>query len=133
MSDVQRTFSGAPWEKRVSYCRAIRMGNFIAVTGTTSLDEGGQVHAPGDAYAQAKRCLEIIERAIAPLGASRKNILRTRIFVTDIARWEEFGRAHGEFFAEHPPATTMVEVSALIDPALLVEIEADAVVTSTDA
>lgn len=125
---VQRTFSGAPWEVKVGYCRAIRMGNTIAVTGTTSLDESGEVYAPGDAYAQARRCLEIIERAIKPLGADRKSILRTRMFVTDIKVWQEFGRAHGEFFEGCPPATTMVEVKALIEPRMLIEIEADAVV-----
>src|SRR5687768_13991522 len=107
MKAVKRTFSGAPWESKVGYCRAIRMGNTVAVTGTTSLDENGQVHAPGDATAQARRCLEIIERAIAPLGLTRENIIRTRMFVTDIGRWEEFGRAHGEFFEGCPPATTL--------------------------
>lgn len=122
---IQRTFSDAPWEKKVGYCRAIRSGSIIAVTGTTSLDEDGKVHAPGDAYAQAKRCLEIIEKAIKPLGADRNQIIRTRMFVTDISRWQEFGKAHGEFFADCPPATTMVEVKALIDPQMLIEIEAD--------
>ena len=82
---------------------------------------------PGDAYSQAKRCLEIIERAIKPFGADRRKIIRTRMFVTDIKRWEEFGKAHGEFFEGCPPATTMVEVKALIDPRMLIEIEADAV------
>jgi enamine deaminase RidA (YjgF/YER057c/UK114 family) len=125
--NVQRTFSGAPWEKKVGYCRAIRMGNTIAVTDTTSLNENGEIHAHGDAYAQAKRCLEIIESAIKPLGVDRRNIICTRMFVTDIKRWEEFGRAHGEFFENCPPATTMVEVKALIDSQMLIEIEADAV------
>jgi isochorismate pyruvate lyase len=129
MLEIRRAFSGAPWEKKVGYCRAIRAGNAIAVTGTVSLDENGRVHAPGDGYAQARRCLEIIERALKELGADRTNVIRTRIFVTDISRWQEFGRAHGEFFADHPPATTMVEVKALIDPAMLVEIEADAIVS----
>lgn len=127
MQTPQRTFTGAPWESKVGYCRAIRAGNTIAVTGTTSLEENGTIHAPGDAYAQAKRCLEIIERAIKPLGAERCNIIRTRMFVTDIKQWQEFGRAHGEFFENCPPATTMVEVKALIDPQMLIEIEADAV------
>jgi enamine deaminase RidA (YjgF/YER057c/UK114 family) len=125
---IGRTFSGAPWEKKVGYCRAIRMGNTIAVTGTTSITDDGKVFAVGKPYDQAKRCLEIIEKAIAQLGASRRDIIRTRIFVTDIKHWQEFGRAHGEFFADHPPATTMVEIKALIDPSMLVEIEADAVV-----
>lgn len=114
--NVKRTFSGAPWEPKVGYCRAIRVGNIVAVTGTVSLDDSGDLHAPGDAYGQAKRCLEIIENAIKPLGAERKNIIRTRMFVTDIKRWQEFGRAHGEFFADHPPATSMIEIKALIDP-----------------
>ncbi len=131
-SEIKRTFSGAPWEKRVGYCRAIRIGNTIAVTGTTSLDEQGQVFAHGDAYKQARRCLEIIEKAIKDLGADRSNIIRTRMFVTDISRWEEFGRAHGEFFSDHPPATTMVEVKSLIDSNMLIEIEADAVILSQE-
>ncbi len=126
--NVKRTFSGAPWEPKVGYCRAIRVGNIVAVTGTVSLDDSGDLHAPGDAYGQAKRCLEIIENAIKPLGAERKNIIRTRMFVTDIKRWQEFGRAHGEFFADHPPATSMIEIKALIDPRMLIEIEADAVI-----
>jgi isochorismate pyruvate lyase len=124
---IQRTFSGAPWERKVGYCRAIRMGSTIAVTGTVSLDDQGNLHAPGDAYAQARRCLEIIERAVQSLGAKRESIIRTRMFVTDIKRWEEFGRAHGEFFDGCPPATTMVEVKALIGEGMLIEIEADAV------
>ena len=128
--DVRRVFSGAPWEPKVGYCRAIRMGNTIAVTGTTSLTETGEMHAAGDGFAQAKRCLEIIERSLASLGAKRENVLRTRMFVTDIKRWEEFGRAHGEFFEGCPPATSMVEVKALIDPRMLIEIEADAVVST---
>lgn len=127
--ETKRTFTGVPWEKKVGYCRAIRMGTTVAVTGTVALDDSGEAHAPGDAYAQAKRCLEIIERAIEPLGANRKNIIRTRFFVTDIKRWEEYGQAHGEFFADCPPATTMVEVKALIDSRFLIEIEADAVVS----
>ena len=126
--DRKRVFSKAIWEKKVGYCRAIRAGNTVAVTGTAPVDESGSgVHAPGDAYAQAKRCLELIERALGELGLDRTSIVRTRMFVTDIARWEEYGRAHGEFFAACPPATTMVEVKSLIDPAMLIEIEADCV------
>jgi len=123
----RRVSSGAPWEARVGYCRALRSGNRIFVTGTASVKDGA-VHAPRDAYAQAKRCLEIIEEALAELGAGLSDVVRTRMFVTDISRWEEFGRAHGEAFADHPPTTTMVEVRALIDPAMLIEIEADALV-----
>ena len=123
----QRVFSGAPWEARVGYCRALRSGNRIFVTGTASVKDGA-VYAPGGAYAQTKRCLEIIEEALAELGAGLSNVVRTRMFVTDISRWEDFGRAHGEAFADHPPTTTMVEVRALIDPEMLIEIEADALV-----
>ena len=124
---VRRTFSGAPWEKQVGYCRALRAGDHIYVTGTAPVTEDGQVFAPGDGYAQAKRCLEIIGKALDELGAGMSDVARTRMFVTDISRWADFGRAHREFFADHPPATSMVEVRSLIDPAMLIEIEADAV------
>lgn len=125
--DFQRTYSGAPWESRVGYCRALRAGDHIYVTGTAPVGDDGGVFAPGDAYAQARRCLEIIERALRQLGADLSCVVRTRMFVTDIGRWQEFGRAHAEFFGAHPPATTMVQVAALIDPAMLIEVEADAV------
>ena len=124
----QRVFSGAPWESEVGYCRALRAGDRVFVTGTAPVAEGGGCHAPGDAYAQAKRCFEIMREALAGVGAELEHVTRTRMFVTDIERWEEFGRAHAEFFGHHPPATTMVEVSRLIDPDMLIEIEADAVV-----
>lgn len=128
-TEFQRVTSGAVWEGLVGYCRAVRAGNLVFVTGTAPVDDTGRgVFAPGDAEGQARRCLELIERALAQLGADRTRIVRTRMFVTDIARWAEFGRAHAAFFgAEHRPATTMVEVKALIDPAMLIEIEADAV------
>ncbi len=126
-STPHRTFSGAPWESQVGYCRALRIGAQIYVTGTASVGDDGAVHAPGDGYAQAHRCLEIIERALSDLGADRSCVVRTRMFVTDIDRWSEFGRAHQEFFDGAPPATTMVEVRRLIDPEMLIEIEADAV------
>jgi isochorismate pyruvate lyase len=124
---VRRAFSGAQWEPKVGYCRAMRLGQHISVSGTAPVAEGGGVFAPGDAYAQAKRCLEILLRALAELGAGPEDVIRTRMFVTDISRWQEFGRAHGEVFAAHPPATSMVEVKALIDPGMLIEIEADAI------
>ena len=127
MTDFRRAFSGAQWEPRVGYCRAVRAGNHIFVSGTAPVADGGGVFAPGDAYAQARRCLEILVRALAELGAGPQHVVRTRMFVTDIARWQEFGRAHGEVFAAHPPATSMVEVKALIDLAMLIEIEADAI------
>ena len=124
----ERVYSRAVWERKVGYCRAIRAGDMVFVTGTAPVDASGSgVYAPGDAHAQARRCLELIEQAIASFSLTRASITRTRMFVTDIARWEEFGRAHAEFFGEQRPATTMVEVRALIDPAMLIEIEADAV------
>ena len=125
---VRRVFSGAPWEETVGYCRALRVGDRIFVTGTAPVEEDGGVHAPGDALAQTRRCLEIIARALGELGASMEDVVRTRIYVTDISRWSEYGRAHGEVFGDHPCATTMVEVSGLIEPEMLVEVEADAVV-----
>jgi enamine deaminase RidA (YjgF/YER057c/UK114 family) len=124
----RRTFSGAPWEAAVGYCRAVRAGAHIYVTGTAPVAAGGGVHAPGDAAAQARRCFEIIREALLALGADLPNVVRTRMFVTDISRWAEYGAAHREAFGAHPPATTMVEVRALIDPAMLIEVEADAIV-----
>ena len=126
----ERVYTGAPWEQKAGYCRALRAGDHIYVTGTVSLTPEGSPYAVGDAYGQARRCLEIIEQAIAKLGAGREHVVRTRMFVTDISRWEEMGRAHAEFFGEHRPATSMVEVRRLIDDDFLVEIEADAVLGS---
>jgi isochorismate pyruvate lyase len=126
--DCRRAFSGARWEKTIGYCRAVRAGQHIYVSGCAPVAVGGGVHAPGDAYAQARRCIEIATKALAELGASLGDVVRTRMFVTDISRWPDFGRAHGEAFAPNPPATTMVEVKALIDPAMLIEVEVDAVV-----
>ncbi len=127
--DFQRVFSKAPWEARIGYCRALRAGGHIYVTGTAPVDEAGSgVHGFGDGYAQARRCLELVERALGQLGADRTHVVRTRMFVTDISRWADYGRAHAEFFAGAPPATTMVEVKALIHPDMLIEIEAEAVV-----
>jgi enamine deaminase RidA (YjgF/YER057c/UK114 family) len=120
--------SGAPWEERVGYCRAVRVGPHITVSGTAPVAPDGSVHAPGDAYAQAKRCIEIIEAALQQAGAGLEHVVRTRMFVTDISQWEDIGRAHGEAFGEVRPATSMVQVAALIDPDMLVEIEADAFV-----
>jgi enamine deaminase RidA (YjgF/YER057c/UK114 family) len=126
----RRAFSAAPWEKTVGYCRAVRAGAHIYVTGSAPVAKAGGVHAPGDGYEQAKRCIEVMEAALKELGADLSCVVRTRMFVTDISRWEEFGRAHREAFSAFPPATTMVEVKALIDPGFLIEIEADAVVES---
>jgi enamine deaminase RidA (YjgF/YER057c/UK114 family) len=104
----------------------VRVGSRIYVTGTTATGENGKIVGPGDAYAQTVKVIGNIEKALKALGAGLENVVRTRMFVTDISRWEEYGRAHGEFFREIMPATTMVEVSKLIDPDMLIEIEADA-------
>ena len=125
----ERVYSRATWEDQVGYCRALKAGQNIYVTGTAPVDESGSgVHAPGDGYAQARRSLELIERALLELGANRRNVVRTRMFVTDISRWADFGRAHAEFFGPDKPTTSMVEVKSLIDPKMLIEIEADAMV-----
>ena len=124
---LTRVFSGAPWESKVGYCRAVKAGKHIYVSGTAPINEEGQIFAPGDAYRQARRCLEIMERALQELGCGRESVVRTRMFVTDVGRWEEYGRAHREFFSQHPPATSMVEVRSLIHRDMLIEIEADAV------
>lgn len=126
---VRRVFSGAPWEEKVAYCRAIRAGSTIHVTGTVAVDGEGNPFAPGDAYAQTRRALEIILQALGELGAGVEHVVRTRMYLTDIRCWPEVGRAHRELFADHPPATTLVEVSALIHPDLVVEVEADAIVS----
>jgi enamine deaminase RidA (YjgF/YER057c/UK114 family) len=128
MSKRQNIYTGAPWESIVGYCRAVRVGSHVAVTGTASVGEDGEVVGVGDAYVQAKRCLKIIEQALNEAGSGLSDVVRTRIFVTDIGQWEDIGRAHREVFADIRPATTMVEVSRLIDPDMLVEIEADAII-----
>ncbi|HZS47367.1 MAG TPA: RidA family protein [Blastocatellia bacterium] len=126
MTERQRYSSGTKWEPIVGYSRGVRVGNRIYVTGTTATDENGRIVGGDDAYAQAVQVLKNIEKALSHLGATMEHVVRTRMFVTDISRWEEYGRAHGEFFREILPATTMVEVSKLIDPQMLIEIEADA-------
>jgi len=126
MKDRRRVSTGTKWEPIVGYSRAVRVRDRIYVTGTTATDERGEVVGEGDAYAQAVQAIRNIERALSKLGAGLEHVVRTRMFVTDISRWEEFGRAHGEFFGESLPATSMIEISRLIDPRMLVEIEADA-------
>ena len=125
--EFRRAFSGAPWEQQIGYCRAVRAGDHIYVTGTAPIAEDGSTFAPGDGYAQARRCIEIIRDALRALDADLAHDVRTRMFVTDIRRWEDYGRAHAEFFGDHPPATTLVEVKSLIRPDMLIEIEVEAV------
>jgi enamine deaminase RidA (YjgF/YER057c/UK114 family) len=129
-NEMRRTniATGVKWEAIVGYSRAVRVGPFVAVTGTTATSETGEIVGAGDMYAQAKQALHNIVRALAKAGATPADVVRTRIYVTDISRWEEVGRAHQEVFGTVLPATTMVEVTRLIDPAMLVEIEADAIV-----
>lgn len=124
-----RVFTGSKWEPEVGYCRAIRIGDHIEVAGTTAMKDG-QVVGVGDPYNQTIHILQTIEQALRELGANLSDVVRTRMFVTDISRWEEVGRAHGEFFRNIQPVTTMVEVQALIDPLLLVEIEAEAIIAT---
>src|SRR5262245_57308875 len=126
----QHVSTGTPWEHSVAYSRAVRVGSHIYVSGTTASDETGTTIAPGNAYAQAAYILKKIEAALTQLGASLSDVVRTRMFVTDITRWEEIGRAHGEAFHGINPAATMVQVSRLINPDHLVEILVDAVITS---
>ncbi len=124
--DRQNISSGAKWEDLVGYSRAVRVGSRIWVTGTTATNEIGEIVGVDDGYAQTVQVIRNIERALKQAGATLQSVVRTRMFVTDIKRWEEYGRAHQQFFGEIRPCATMVEVSALIDPRMLIEIEVDA-------
>lgn len=122
--------SGAVWEDVVGYSRAVRVGNIVEVTGTVAVDDNGDVVGKEDHYEQAKFVIQKIEKILQRAGASLQDVVRTRMFVTDISKWEEYGRAHGEFFKDIKPCTSMIEISALIDAAFLIEIEATAIIES---
>jgi enamine deaminase RidA (YjgF/YER057c/UK114 family) len=127
MKNRKNISSGSPWEDTIGYCRAVRIGKVVEVSGTTSVDNG-KVVGENSPYEQTRFILAKIEKALIEAGATMRDVVRTRMFVTDISRWEEVGRAHGEFFRDIKPATCMVEVKALIEPTLLVEIEVTAIV-----
>jgi enamine deaminase RidA (YjgF/YER057c/UK114 family) len=126
MTERQKISTGAKWESIVGYSRAVRVGNRVYMTGTTGIDESGNIVGEGDGYAQTVQVIRNIERALQKVGATLEHVVRTRMFVTDIKRWQEYGRAHNEFFGSIRPCATMVEVRALIDPRMLIEMEIEA-------
>jgi enamine deaminase RidA (YjgF/YER057c/UK114 family) len=128
MSERQLISSGSPFEKNIGFSRAVRVGDIIEIAGTAPIGPEGRAFAPGDVYAQTRRCLEIIAAAVRDAGADLRHVVRTRIMLTDMATWREAARAHGEVFAEIRPVCTFVEVTGFIDPEWLVEIEATAVI-----
>lgn len=120
--------SGSPFETTIGFSRAVRVGPHVAVSGTAPIAANGGTACPGDLYGQTKRCLEIIEKALSEAGAKREHVVRTRMFLKDLANWEQAGRAHGEFFQDIRPAATMIQIVQALDPSWLIEIEADAIV-----
>ena len=126
--DRKLVSSGARYEPIIGFSRAVRVGSHIAVSGTAPIAPGGGVASPGDMYGQTRRCLEIIQKAIEDAGGKLEHVVRTRVYLKDMSRWEDAGRAHGEFFGNIRPASTMIQIVQAIDPAWLVEIEADAIV-----
>ncbi|MDQ3233262.1 MAG: RidA family protein [Pseudobdellovibrionaceae bacterium] len=128
--NIQRVSSGGIWEKKVGYCRALRTGNHVFVSGTAPVGTDGRVVAPGDAYQQARRCFAIVQESLAKLDCPLSAVVRTRMFVTDVSRWEEYGRAHQEFFGEFPPTTAMLGIGALVDPDMMIEVEVDAILAN---